>query len=574
MTDAKHDTLNGNILIVDDTLPNLHLLSQMLTEQGYLVRGVPSGQMALTAVAAEPPQLILLDVNMPDMNGYEVCRRLKAASHSAGIPVIFISALGEVWDKLTAFSVGGVDYITKPFQLQEVLARVKTHLTLHNLRQQLEINNEQLQHEIDERKRTETELQKLNEKLEDRVAQRTEELVQANAKLQAEMDERQRTEAAMRQAQKLENLGVLSSGIAHDFNNLLTAMMTESSLALLKTPLQSPSRMHNEKVIRITERAASLTRQLLAYAGKERFERIPLDLNLILEDNLSLLNATIPKNIELHATLNPDSGFILADAGQIQQVIMNLIINAAEAYDGQAGTVHIQTRLAELHEDRGSGKNRKGALSAGQYICLSIIDKGKGMHEETLSNIFDPFFSTKTSGRGLGLSALQGIVQGHQGQIEVISQPGRGTTFHVWFPIIHHESEPAPAIEPAAHKNFGTILLVDDEVAIRTALAEILEISGFTVLSAPNGQEALTIFQEQVDELVLIVMDIGMPVMMGTEAVTQIRAINANVPIILLSGYGEQEIAVNMSQSENTQFLRKPFSLEKLMTKIAKAVRL
>jgi CheY-like chemotaxis protein len=554
---ANGTITSSNILIVDDTLHNLHLLSQMLTEEGYLVRGVSNGQMALTAVAAELPDLILLDIDMPDMDGYEVCRRLKTADHSRDIPVVFISALGDMLDKLNAFSVGGVDYIAKPFHLPEVLARVQTHLTLHHLRRQLEDKNKLLLIEVDERRRAEAALQELNEELEDRVAERTDELLQANVKLQAEMRERQRTEEAMRHAQKLEHLGVLAGGIAHDFNNMLSAMMAESSLALLKTAVIAPAYPHIENSILAAERATSLTRQLLAYAGKEYFERVSLDLNVILQDNLSLLKATIPKNVNLQSDLAPNLAPIMADAGQIQQLIMNLIINAAESYDGQEGTVLVQTTLCSVNQP----------TTEKRLLCLSVTDHGKGMDEAILTAIFDPFFSTKTSGRGLGLAAVQGIVHEHQGTIEVSSQPGQGTTFKVSFPIIEPDEDLSPT-SPAAPDHFGTILLVDDEPTIRAALTEILELSGFTVAVAQNGQEALTLFEQQQAQISLIIMDMAMPVMMGHEALGQIRQKQPTMPVILLSGYGEQEAIADQQLMAWTKFLRKPFSSEKLIATI------
>lgn len=564
---ANEAMISSNILIVDDTLHNLHLLSQMLTEQGYLVRGVSNGQMALTAVAAEPPDLILLDVDMPDMDGYEVCRRLKAASHSQDIPVVFISALGDMLDKLNAFSVGGVDYIAKPFHLPEVLARVQTHLTLHHLRRQLEDKNKLLLIEVDERRRAEAALQRLNEELEDRVTERTDALLQANVKLQAEMRERQRTEEAMRHAQKLEHLGVLAGGIAHDFNNMLSAMMAESSLALLKTAVAAPAYPHIENTILAAERATSLTRQLLAYAGKEHFERVSLDLNVVLQDNLSLLKATIPKNVNLQSDLAPNLAPIMADAGQIQQLIMNLIINAAEAYDGQEGTVLVQTSLCPVNSAQNTKANDKNDSLIGRRLCLSVTDQGKGMDEATMTAIFDPFFSTKTSGRGLGLAAVQGIVHEHQGTIEVSSQPDQGTTFKVSFPIIEPD-ETLPPASPAPPDQFGTILLVDDEPTIRAALTEILELSGFVVLVAENGREALTLFEQQQADIALIILDMAMPVMMGHEALGLIRQKQPTMPVILLSGYGEQEAIADQQLMAWTKFLRKPFSSEKLIATI------
>ncbi|KAA3665042.1 MAG: PAS domain S-box protein, partial [Chloroflexi bacterium] len=287
-----------------------------------------------------------------------------------------------------------------------------------------------------------------------------------------DVTERQRTEEALRRAQKLESLGVMAGGIAHDFNNLLVAMLAQTSLALVKLPLESDAFPHIDKAVKAAEHAADLTRQMLAYSGRGQFERKAINLNALLQENLHLFEVGMPKNVQLVSKLTNPLPFIEGDQGQMQQVVMNLIINAAEAIDKRAGVVTVRTGVQELEGDNGRFWQHTGSpLPSGRYVSMEVCDNGCGMDEDTISKIFDPFFSTKFTGRGLGLAAVLGIVRGHKGGLHVNSVIGEGTTFTIFFPAFAGEraaQEPLPA-SAATVKSKGLVLVIDDETAVRDA---------------------------------------------------------------------------------------------------------
>ncbi|HSH02330.1 MAG TPA: response regulator [Anaerolineae bacterium] len=538
----------ANILIVDDTLPNLRLLSDMLQKHGYIIRGVTNGVMALTAVKAEPPDLILLDIKMPQMDGYTVCAQLKEDAETRDIPIIFISALDDSIDKVRAFAVGGVDYITKPFQIEEVLARVQTQLNMAGLRQQLAIQNSQL---------------------EQVVAQRTQTLAETVTQLEHEIAERKAMEKAMRQAHKLESLGVLAGGIAHDFNNMLTGIMMEMSVALLKADPTSATYEHLEKAINITDQAQLLTRQLLAYSGKENFEMMALDLNEIINNNLSFLHAATPNRITLDIDLTTEPMLTEANAGQLQQVVMNLVINAAEAYEEEMGSVYIRTFVTRVAEQAGVSLVGNQSLLAGDYVCLQVRDEASGISPENLSKIFQPFFTTKYSGRGLGLSAILDIIREHRGGLALDSVVGRGTTFTVYLPIaVIAEEADEKMSEPAKKIESAQVLLVDDEAVIRLTLSEMFEMKGIGVIEAADGEEGVAQFKEKWQNIDVVVMDMTMPHMDGAEALAQMRQYSTTTPVIILSGYGQSQAMDQIENKEHVYFMKKPFKFEQLMRQI------
>jgi signal transduction histidine kinase len=248
-----------------------------------------------------------------------------------------------------------------------------------------------------------------------------------------DITEQKEVEEAMFRTQKLESLGIMAGGVAHDFNNLLTGILNECELALMKLPEDAAARSNIEKAMQAGERAADVTRQLLAYSGKGNFQIDRINLNQLILDNMSFLAVSVSPTTELEADLEPDIKSIRADAGQIQQIVMNLILNASEAYDGKPGTVRISTNTTILDADYETRYGQK--LPAGEYICLKVTDLGKGIAEQILSQVFDPFFTTKFTGRGLGLAAVLGIVRAHRGDIQVHSSKGRGTIFTVYLPV-------------------------------------------------------------------------------------------------------------------------------------------
>jgi CheY-like chemotaxis protein len=345
-------------------------------------------------------------------------------------------------------------------------------------------------------------------------------------------------------------------------------------LIQLKSGEASPIAPYLESIVETAEQAADITRQLLAYSGKGRFEVTKIDLNDLIQKNMKLLQATLPKNIALSFEPMAQLPLTEGDAGQVQQVIMNLIINAADAYCGRPGAVQLKTTTLNMNPDETGQWDHFGfVVLPGAYICLSVVDSGQGMEEKTLARIFDPFFTTKETGRGLGLAAVQGIIRGHRGALKVFSEPERGTRFQVLFPVSRSQTpaDNLPVIQTAGSAD-NLILVVDDEEAIREAVYEALTFFGYRVLLAENGQAAVHLCETHPEEINLILLDMTMPVLSGSETLAMIRRKGISLPVVMMSGYDEDELDPNQDRSNVVGFLKKPFKIERLMDKIGPAL--
>ncbi len=384
---------------------------------------------------------------------------------------------------------------------------------------------------------------------------------------------RRQAEETLRQAQKMESLGILAGGVAHDFNNLLVAMLGQASLARHKLAEDAPAAPHIDKVIRAAERAADLTRQMLAYSGQGQFEVRPLRLNQLIQENLHLFEVAMPKNVRLEAQLRESLPLIEADTGQMQQVIMNLILNGAEAIGEQSGTVRVWTALEEVAVGQADLMQFTGRpLAAGTYVVLGVEDDGSGMEPATISRIFDPFFTTKFTGRGLGLAAVLGIVRAHAGGLTVDSQPDKGTTFRLYFPMAPDQPEPPPPSSPGASDARGLVLVIDDEEGVREAVSEILDLDGWKVMAAADGTAGLELFRRHVSEVRLVLLDLSMPGLSGRETFAGLQAIRPDVPVLLCSGYSRDEAVSRFAQLAPTGFLQKPFSTRQLIDVVRRHV--
>lgn len=378
---------------------------------------------------------------------------------------------------------------------------------------------------------------------------------------------RKSSEEALRRAQKLESLGVLTGGIAHDFNNLLTGMLGHATMAKARLNADDPVFKHVSSAVVAAERASDLTKQLLAYTGKAGFEMGPLDLNKLILENGRLLETALPRQTELVLDLQPSLRLIKADKSQLQQVLMNLVINAAEATEETGGQVIVKTG-EELINGRFPTKTLYlggETLTPGPYISLKIVDTGIGMTPKTLERIFDPFFSTKPKGYGLGLSATLGIIQTHNGALEVNSSVGQGTTFVVYFPVALEQHVAQSIRIPAVPALSGTVLVVDDEEAVRRVASDILRGAGMKVITAVNGKQGVELFKRYQDEISVVLLDLRMPVMDGQTAYQELMALDPNMRIILSSGYSGGEIGIDETA---VPFLQKPYSFEKLVAKV------
>jgi signal transduction histidine kinase len=381
--------------------------------------------------------------------------------------------------------------------------------------------------------------------------------------------ERRNLEEQLRQAQKLESLGLLAGGVAHDFNNLLTGILGNASLALEVLDPPEPARTMLDDVIRASERAADLTRQLLAYAGKGKFIIQRLDLTEIVRDIVDLIRTSIPRRVDLRLELDPHLPAIEGDPSQIQQLVMNLVINAGEAMGEGSGVVVVRSGTRDLEGDyfRCPGE----PLKPGRYVHLEVEDTGCGMDSHTVEHIFDPFFTTKFTGRGLGLAAVQGIVRAHKGAIRVFSAPGAGSTFMILLPAA--EARPAaaaalPHVDAVSLRGSGTILIVDDEVLVRRTARSTLERFGYHVIEASNGREAVQAVGHPAMPIDLVVLDLMMPIMGGEEAYAAIKASRPELPVILSSGYDEAEATRRFSGQGIAAFIQKPYTSSRLAEKV------
>jgi signal transduction histidine kinase len=386
--------------------------------------------------------------------------------------------------------------------------------------------------------------------------------------------ERRLLEERVRQNQRMESLGVLAGGVAHDFNNLLVGIMGNSSLAIDMLPEDSPLVPLLNDVVLASQKAADLTRQMLAYAGKGRLVSEPTDLSALVQDISGLVRTSISRKVQFDIRLEANLPPIEADPTQIQQLIMNLLINGAEAIGDQAGLVTVITGQREVEAAELTKHFTAPGMESGPYVFMEVRDTGCGMDEATQSRIFDPFFTTKFTGRGLGLAAALGIVRGHQGALKVDSELGQGSAFEILFPALTGKAVQkqdaavghAPRRSPS---NPGHILVVDDEEVVRRTAKSALERFGYTVLLSDNGHHAVDVFTGLSGQISLVLLDLTMPVMGGEEAFRKLRAIRPDVEIILTSGYDEAQAMQEFDGGEVSGFLQKPYTGEAL----AQAVR-
>jgi PAS domain S-box-containing protein len=440
-----------------------------------------------------------------------------------------------------------------------------------------------LMRDITEREQMARRIRTLNLELESRVAARTADLSEAHH-LADELVEREQSarraaefsEAQSRHVQKLESIGVLAGGIAHDFNNLLHVVLGNADIALSNLAPGSPARGPVEEVVRATLRAADLTRQLLAYSGKGAFVVRQLDLSTEVREMATLLRTSISKQATLVWELSSTLPAVSADPTQIRQIVMNLITNASDSLGDTGGTITLRTGMAQPEdlEDHRLGVPLDGERpvppGTGPLVFLEIADTGTGMTPDTLSRIFDPFFSTKFTGRGLGLAAVMGIVRSHDGLIRVRTAPGEGTAFRVLFPAVAGAvvKTGRTAKERSDWQGNGTILIVEDEEGVREVAERILQEIGFQTISAEDGRRALEIMEEVGDSVRAVLLDLSMPRMGGAETFRRLRARRPDLPILMMSGYTEQVVAPQFSGSGPglTGFLQKPFLAEDLIS--------
>ncbi|MEP6715450.1 MAG: PAS domain S-box protein [Terriglobia bacterium] len=386
-----------------------------------------------------------------------------------------------------------------------------------------------------------------------------------------DITERRNIEDQMRQTQKLESLGVLAGGVAHDFNNLLTGILGNATLAATHLSTANPAFHLLQDVVDASERAALLTRQLLAYAGKGRFVTEPVNLSELTREMSALVQISVSRNVQIRLELSDNLPLVVGDVSQLQQVIMNLVINASEAIGEQKnGAVLVTTGVEHVDSAYLRTLPNEDSLPPGDYVSLEVHDTGSGMDEATIARIFDPFFTTKFTGRGLGLAAVQGIVRGHKGLIRVYSSVGKGTTFKLLLPV---SRDGRAILKPEEAQlllrgDGQLVLVVDDEEIIRRAAKSMLETFGYTAVAADNGKEGVALFELLGEKVAVVLLDMTMPVMSGEDAFARMIAIHPEAKIILSSGYNEVEAIRRFTGKKLAAFLQKPYSAQKLAATI------
>ena len=385
------------------------------------------------------------------------------------------------------------------------------------------------------------------------------------ARLHAEVEHRERLQSQLARSQRLESLGLLAGGIAHDFNNLLAVVVGHASLLL---GAAGPAlRESLEAILAAGDRAQLLSSQLLAYAGRRERRAVPLDLGDEVGEIAELARSALHADVELVIEPAPEPTLVLADRAQLQQVVLNLLVNASDAMKETGGTVRVQLGARALTAAAASELEPATARPALAYAFVRVSDEGCGMDRDTLSHVFDPFFSTKGAGRGLGLAAALGIARSHGGGFAVESEAGRGTVFTLFLPRTKARPEVGPPVEPGtASGGSETILVVDDDDGVRKTAASALRAAGHRVVEAPDGRAAVELLRSTPD-VELAVVDMTMPGMSGEETLHALRELRADLPVLLSSGYDVHAAATRLTELPGVGFLPKPYRASEIASR-------
>ena len=668
---------NLKVLAIDDGKDTLEALAAAVARAypGARFFAASTGVKGIDLALAEDPDIILLDIVMPEMDGFEICRRLKADARLSAIPVVFLTALKPDKEICTkAFEAGAEAFILKPLELWELTVQIRAMLKIkaayilqRTAHDQIELlvarRTRELAEELVAREKALVSLKEsealfktiftespmgicmvdsktgrflnLNPMFTKIVGSSMEELVkldwmsithsedikdQANnlallnagkikvfqmekryirpggivvwAKLTAaplpafdnsnpsylgmiedisaqkvSEQDKSKLEEQLRQSQKMEAAGSLAGGIAHDFNNILTVILAYSGFFLKSLEQSDPRRKDVEEINKAGLRATALTRQLLAFSRKQVLQLKVLNVNLVILGMKTMLSRLIGENIKLTAITGKAPALIKADQGYLEQVLMNLCINARDAMP-KGGKLTLEAspvRMAEAHI------HRHGTVEPGNYVMLSVGDTGTGMSAETQSHIFEPFFTTKPrdKGTGLGLSTVHGIIKQSGGAIVVCSEEGHGTVFKIYFPQIIGEA--AIAEQPAAViktlTGGGTVLVVDDDLPVRSLVRRMLTQDGFTVLEAASAEEALAICKRYKSPIHLILADIVLPKMNGFELAEGLKSTHPAIKVLFMSGHTDHAFLAHGVLDPDKNFIQKPFTLDTLTRK-------
>ena len=564
----------ATILIVDDYSANREVIVTLLGYYGHRMLEAKDGFEGLSVVRAESPDLIIADVLMPTMNGFEFVSRLRKDPSTALIPVIFYSATFlDTEMQALARACGVSRLLRKPAEPEQVLHLVNEALTSPDPAVPqiptaeagvavVQILNNKLYEKN-------SELEALNAQLERRIDERTSDLERANLQLQEEMRERERAEKELRQVQRLDAIGRLAGGVAHDVNNLLGVILGQSEILLDRSKDQGST--HGLEMIKDSaRRGATLTRQLLAFGRRQVLDTRVVNLNMILADVEKLLRRVIGEDIELEFQTETKLRNIQADPGQLEQVIVNLAINARDAMPG-GGKLTITTANLDLDE---AYADRRAVVKPGHYVQVIVSDTGCGMDEQTQSRIFEPFFTTKEQGKGagLGLATVYGIVKQSGGYIWVYSEAGHGTAFKIYLPMVEASAESPRYVEQNEESPRGseTILLVEDDASLREVTCDFLQSSGYIVIPAGSPEEAVHLAEWHKGPIDFLLTDVIMPKMNGRELAARLNKTRPEMRVLYVSGYTDGIVrdGVHAALEEGLAFLQKPYTRHALNRKV------
>ena len=649
----------ARILIVDDERHNRQLLEVMLKPEGFVLLSAASGEEALAVVANQQPDLILLDIMMPGMDGYQVAGKIKGNLDTKNIPVIMVTALDDRDARMLALGAGAEDCLTKPVDRAELCMRVRNLLRLKAYGDYHNKYSLMLEGEVGSRTADLIESERLyrstfdaapvgivhvdldgrwlriNQRLCDLLGYPHEELQRIGQELmqseeaagEAEafrqmvagtldryvVDEKRvrrqdggfvwarvnisihrdaagqpqhfikvieditdrRTPRHGPAGNKMDAIGRLASGVAHDFNNLLTVILGFAEILTSDGAMANQHAKDLGEIIKAAQRATGLTKQLLAFSRQQVLHATPLDVNRLITEMTGMLGRLIGEHIEVALALASNLSLALADRSQLEQVVMNLVVNARDAMPS-GGSVTIETADVELE----NSSFHDETIMKGQYVMLAITDTGDGMTKETQRRLFEPFFTTKETGKGtgLGLSTTYGIVKQSKGYIWVYSEPGRGTTFKVYLPCsardvpVQAANSIAPVAVAPVRPATETVLLVEDEAGVRRLSKRILENAGYRVLEAGNGDEAEKVFALQADVIDLVVTDVIMPGCGGPELLTRLQVRVPALKALYMSGYTEQSAAQKAGINRGLPFVQKPFTAAEFVRHVREAL--
>ncbi|MEA2077659.1 MAG: response regulator [Candidatus Marinimicrobia bacterium] len=643
---------NITILIVDDTAANLQILTTIVTTEGYNILLAQSGEEALRVANEYHPDIILLDVMMSKMDGFDVCRQLKANPATQSIPVIFVTARTDVEAVEKGFDVGGDDYVSKPFNDRVLLARIKNHVERYQRKRELAVNRERLDTALDAAKigsftirvpetiwipdeqlmrlfgiesdATEFDLNKwyeyivpedlentmkqinscvinnsfckfefrINDLKEDikwfrcsmQVTERNEKnepilIVGVNVDITKEhsmLNTIRIQEETLAQSRKLKAMGQLTGGIAHDFNNMLATILGFAEL--LSEDLQDDEEhsYYCKNITETCERAATFTNQLLTFSRKQSKQMTAIDLHGLILGSADLLQLSLGKNISIKQKLSAKEHFIMGEFVQLQNVLLNMGFNARDAMpDG--GILELSTENISIYEK--DLLHLPVDLEAGNYVVLHVRDTGMGMEKEVLDKIFEPFFTTKQAGKGtgLGLSTTYGTINAHNGSIFADSIPGEGTIFHIYFPISDLKPKKAVVKKAKTSRNSvegGTILVIDDDEAIRRMLIKTLKYVGYDVLDTDSGQVGIEMYKKEKNKISAVILDVIMPKMDGVQIFKALKKINPDVAVLVSTGFASNKQTIALKELGVEGFLKKPYRQSELVDAVNKVVNL